>query len=77
MYRNMEPSGRDLNDYPLLAFTCFTALIIVVTGQIMFDTSYWTVCNHITIWGSLIVYFGLCYLTYEGMFLDIIESYAY
>uniref|UniRef100_A0A1B6ML75 P-type ATPase C-terminal domain-containing protein n=1 Tax=Graphocephala atropunctata TaxID=36148 RepID=A0A1B6ML75_9HEMI len=28
----------------------------------MLDTSYWTLFNHITIWGSLAWYFGLHYL---------------
>lgn len=55
-----------MNDYPLLAFICSTALIMVVTGQIIIDTSYWTVFNHIVIWGSLILYFGLSYIFYEG-----------
>ena len=31
-----------MNDYPMLAFTIFTSLIVVVTGQIAFDTAYWT-----------------------------------
>ena len=36
-----------------------TMLIVVVTAQIALDTAYWTVFNHITIWGSLVVYFML------------------
>lgn len=60
-----------MNDYALLAFTCFTALIIVVTGQIMFDTAYWTAFSHIVIWGSLLFYFALAIAFYEGHFVSI------
>lgn len=38
-----------------------TILVIVVTMQICLDTSYWTIFNHITIWGSLIFYLLLQY----------------
>jgi len=38
-----------------------TILVVVVTVQVALDTAYWTVFNHITIWGSLIFYFGLQY----------------
>merc|ERR1712156_486942 len=38
-----------------------TILVIVVTAQIALDTSYWTVFNHITIWGSLVFYFILTF----------------
>lgn len=58
--------GKDLDDYSSLAFTTFTALIVVVTGQIAFDTAYWTAISHVVIWGSLIFYFLLAFLIYEG-----------
>ena len=29
--------------------------------QVALDTSYWTVFNHITIWGSLVFYFILTF----------------
>ena len=29
--------------------------------QIALDTQYWTVWNHVTIWGSVVVYFGLTF----------------
>lgn len=38
-----------------------TILVIVVTVQIALDTSYWTIFNHIMVWGSLIWYFILDY----------------
>ncbi|VDK69651.1 unnamed protein product [Onchocerca ochengi] len=67
LYNGVDSTGRDFNDYSLLAFACFTSLIIVVTGQIAFDTSYWTIFNHIVIWGSVIFYFCLSYILYEAL----------
>ncbi|CAH1637369.1 unnamed protein product [Spodoptera littoralis] len=45
---------------------CFTSLVLFLipydnTTQIALDTTYWTVFNHITIWGSLVSYFVLDY----------------
>lgn len=31
-------------------------------SQIALDTTYWTVINHVTIWGSVIAYFGIDYV---------------
>ncbi|RCN25490.1 IC domain protein, HAD ATPase, P-type family [Ancylostoma caninum] len=59
-------NGKDLDDYSTLAFTTFTALIVVVTGQIAFDTAYWTAISHFVIWGSFIFYLLLAFLIYEG-----------
>uniref|UniRef100_A0A1I7XHX0 P-type phospholipid transporter n=1 Tax=Heterorhabditis bacteriophora TaxID=37862 RepID=A0A1I7XHX0_HETBA len=67
MYLGSDHSGRDLDDYSTLAFTTFTALIVVVTGQIAFDTFYWTAISHFVIWGSLIFYFLLAFLIYEAL----------
>lgn len=33
------------------------------------DTAYWTVCNHIVIWGSALFYLLLAIVVYEGLFL--------
>ena len=46
-----------LADHYLFGSVVATILVIVVTAQIALDTSYWTVWNHITIWGSVIFYF--------------------
>ncbi|XGW29080.1 hypothetical protein V3C99_008684, partial [Haemonchus contortus] len=67
-------NGKDLDDYSTLAFTTFTALIVVVTGQIAFDTVYWTAINHFVIWGSLIFYFLLAILIYEALPLTLIAK---
>uniref|UniRef100_A0A8R1HVD2 Phospholipid-transporting ATPase n=1 Tax=Caenorhabditis japonica TaxID=281687 RepID=A0A8R1HVD2_CAEJA len=66
-YNAAANSGKDLDDYSALAFTTFTALIVVVTGQIAFDTAYWTAISHFVIWGSLVLYFFVCFLLYEWL----------
>ncbi|PAV85771.1 hypothetical protein WR25_25080 isoform B [Diploscapter pachys] len=38
LYLATDYNGKDLNDYATLAYTTFTALIVVVSGQIAFDT---------------------------------------
>uniref|UniRef100_A0AC34QT05 Phospholipid-transporting ATPase n=1 Tax=Panagrolaimus sp. JU765 TaxID=591449 RepID=A0AC34QT05_9BILA len=66
LYNATDSSGRDMNDYSMLAFTTFTSLIVAVTGQIILDTAYWTVFTHIVIWGSLAFYAGLVLILYEA-----------
>ena len=53
--------GLVLADHYLFGSVVATILVIVVTAQIALDTSYWTVFNHITIWGSLVFYFCLTF----------------
>lgn len=53
--------GHVLSDHMLVGSVVATILVIVVTAQVALDTSYWTVFNHITIWGSLGWYFMLDY----------------
>ena len=36
-----------------------TCLVIIVNLQVALDSSYWTYFNHVTIWGSIAVYFVL------------------
>ncbi|VDK47071.1 unnamed protein product [Anisakis simplex] len=74
MYDGVDSSGRDMNSYSFLAFTCFTALIIVVNGQIMFDTAYWTAFSHIVIWGSLLFYFGVAFIIYEALPANVVAT---
>merc|ERR1719318_496686 len=49
--------GLVLADHYLFGSVVATILVIVVTAQVALDTSYWTVWNHITIWGGVIFYF--------------------
>ncbi|XP_011344587.1 phospholipid-transporting ATPase ID isoform X6 [Ooceraea biroi] len=61
-YRDgVSPKGYVLSDHMLLGSVVATILVIVVTVQIALDTSYWTIVNHIMVWGSLIWYFILDY----------------
>ncbi|XP_017889668.1 phospholipid-transporting ATPase ID isoform X6 [Ceratina calcarata] len=57
----VSPKGYVLSDHMLLGSVVATILVIVVTVQIALDTSYWTIVNHIMVWGSLIWYFILDY----------------
>jgi hypothetical protein len=56
-----------MNDYSILAFTSFTALVLVVNGQIAFDTYYWTWINWFVLLGSVAVYFGVVVAIYQRM----------
>jgi phospholipid-translocating ATPase len=67
LYQATDHLGKDMNDFVFLEFTVFTALIVVVNGQIMFDTAYWTSINHFVIWGSIIFYVALVVVFYEGI----------
>ncbi|XP_044005984.1 probable phospholipid-transporting ATPase IM isoform X3 [Aphidius gifuensis] len=61
-YRDgLSPKGYVLSDHMLLGSVVASILVVVVTVQIALDTSYWTVINHIMVWGSLIWYFILDY----------------
>lgn len=57
----VSPNGYVLSDHQLLGSVVATILILDNTAQIALDTSYWTVFNHIMIWGSLLWYFFLDY----------------
>ncbi|XP_066994070.1 phospholipid-transporting ATPase ID isoform X1 [Anabrus simplex] len=57
----VSPKGHVLSDHMLLGSVVATILVVVVTAQIALDTSYWTIFNHITVWGSLVWYFVLQY----------------
>ncbi|XP_048484790.1 probable phospholipid-transporting ATPase IM isoform X4 [Plutella xylostella] len=57
----LAADGKVLSDHMLLGSVVATILIIDNTTQIALDTTYWTVFNHVTIWGSLVSYFVLDY----------------
>ncbi|CAH1166769.1 unnamed protein product [Phyllotreta striolata] len=56
-YDAVGPNGHGLSDYMLFCSVTAAILVIVNTAQIALDTMYWTVFNHIMIWGSLAFYF--------------------
>lgn len=62
VYRDgVSPDGYVLSDHMLLGSVVAAILVLDNTTQIALDTSYWTVFNHIMIWGSLLWYFILDY----------------
>ncbi|TKS82069.1 Phospholipid-transporting ATPase ID [Collichthys lucidus] len=54
-----QSNGVPLADYQTFAVTTATALVIVVSVQIALDTGFWTVINHVFVWGSLGSYFTI------------------
>ncbi|CAM1330633.1 ATP8B2 (predicted) [Pycnogonum litorale] len=60
-YDAVNPFGTGVADHQLFGTVVSTMLVIVVTVQIALDTSYWTVFNHIVIWGSVLLYFALTF----------------
>ncbi|KAL1516456.1 hypothetical protein ABEB36_000367 [Hypothenemus hampei] len=56
-YDAVAPNGQILSDYMLFCSVTAAILVIINTAQIAMDTQYWTVINHIMIWGSLAFYF--------------------
>ncbi|XP_041648665.1 phospholipid-transporting ATPase ID [Cheilinus undulatus] len=54
-----QSTGVPLADYQTFAVTTATALVIVVSVQIALDTGFWTVINHVCVWGSLGCYFTI------------------
>ncbi|XP_061676915.1 phospholipid-transporting ATPase ID [Syngnathoides biaculeatus] len=57
-----QSSGEPLVDYQTFAVTTATALVIVVSVQISLDTSFWTIFNHVFVWGSLGCYFTIMFV---------------
>ncbi|XP_028326612.1 LOW QUALITY PROTEIN: phospholipid-transporting ATPase ID [Gouania willdenowi] len=54
-----QSTGVPLADYQTFAVTTATALVIVVSVQIALDTGFWTIFNHVFVWGSLGTYFTI------------------
>ncbi|KAF2356558.1 P-type ATPase subfamily IV [Trinorchestia longiramus] len=55
-YTAVDQQGRGMVDHQLFGTVVASILVLVVTVQICLDTAYWTVFNHVTIWGSLVMY---------------------
>ncbi|XP_047453988.1 phospholipid-transporting ATPase ID [Mugil cephalus] len=56
-----QSTGVPLADYQTFAVTTATSLVIVVSVQIALDTGFWTVINHVFVWGSLGSYFTIMF----------------
>ncbi|XP_070541924.1 phospholipid-transporting ATPase ID-like isoform X2 [Ptychodera flava] len=61
---NTAPDGDVVDNQSLFGCTIATLLVTVVNLQIALDTAYWTVLNHIVIWGSILVYWAVIFLMY-------------
>ena len=51
--------GVNLDGHQIFGTAVSTILVLVVTAQIALDTAYWTVFNHVVIWGSVAFYFAM------------------
>lgn len=58
-YEAVDGEGVNLDSHELFGCVVSTNLVLVVTAQAALDTSYWTVFNHIVIWGSIAFYFAM------------------
>ncbi|XP_055326989.1 phospholipid-transporting ATPase ID isoform X5 [Sitodiplosis mosellana] len=84
-YRDgIGPDGLVLSDHQTLASVMAAVLILDNTAQIALDTTYWTIVNHITIWGSVVAYFVMDYAynyyldgPYVGALMKAMEGYNF
>ncbi|XP_059037500.1 probable phospholipid-transporting ATPase IM isoform X4 [Mustela lutreola] len=65
-YNVAGEDGQHIADYQSFAVTMATSLVIVVSVQIALDTSYWTVINHVFIWGSIATYFSILFTMHSN-----------
>ncbi|XP_048187660.1 probable phospholipid-transporting ATPase IM [Perognathus longimembris pacificus] len=66
LYNMAGENGQPMADYQSFAVTMATSLVIVVSVQIALDTSYWTVINHVFIWGSVATYFSILFTMHSN-----------
>uniref|UniRef100_A0A7N8X363 Phospholipid-transporting ATPase n=1 Tax=Mastacembelus armatus TaxID=205130 RepID=A0A7N8X363_9TELE len=69
-----QSTGVPLADYQTFAVTTATALVIVVSVQIALDTGFWTVVNHVFVWGSLGSYFTIMFALHGQTLFSIFPS---
>nr|XP_019784852.1 probable phospholipid-transporting ATPase IM isoform X2 [Tursiops truncatus] len=68
-YNVAGEDGQHIADYQSFAVTMATSLVIVVSVQIALDTSYWTIINHVFVWGSIATYFSILFTMHSnGLF---------
>merc|ERR1719245_2354557 len=79
-----DPEGLVMADHYLFGSVVATCLVIIVNAQIALDTTYWTVFNHITIWGSILIYFLLQFVSnfllggkYIGSLYMVLSDYTF
>ncbi|CAF1032642.1 unnamed protein product, partial [Brachionus calyciflorus] len=70
----IDSNGKDISDLNFFGFTVTTILVIVVNLQVGLETSYWTIYNHLSLWGTFLLYFGFHYLYYNTILFKIFDS---
>uniref|UniRef100_A0A5F8HKA4 Phospholipid-transporting ATPase n=1 Tax=Monodelphis domestica TaxID=13616 RepID=A0A5F8HKA4_MONDO len=73
-YNLAGEDGKHIADYQSFAVTIATSLVIVVSVQIALDTSYWTVINHVFIWGSVATYFSILFTMHSDGIFDVFPN---
>ncbi|KAL2091895.1 hypothetical protein ACEWY4_011693 [Coilia grayii] len=69
LYDTVRNDGKDMADYQSFTLLVQTCLVIAVCIQLGLDMSYWTIVNHIFVWGSLAMYFVITFAMYSnGMY---------
>ncbi|XP_051979509.1 probable phospholipid-transporting ATPase IM [Xyrauchen texanus] len=77
-YDSSRDNGRDGADYQSFALITQTCLTVTVCVQLGLDLSYWTVVNHLFVWGSLGMFFILTFTMYtNGLFRLHPPSFAF
>lgn len=81
----IDSEGINLDDHELFGTVVSTNLVVVVTAQAALETSYWTVFNHIVIWGSVAFFFAMTLISnsprirvqYYGVFRKVLSTPAF
>ncbi|XP_058440775.1 probable phospholipid-transporting ATPase IM isoform X3 [Marmota monax] len=73
-YNMVGEDGQHVADYQSFAVTMATSLVIVVSVQIALDTSYWTVINHVFIWGSIATYFSILFAMHSNGIYEVFPN---
>ncbi|KAK2911066.1 hypothetical protein QQF64_026704 [Cirrhinus molitorella] len=77
-YDTARDDGKDGADYQSFALITQTCLTVAVCVQLVLDLSYWTVVNHLFVWGSLGMFFILTFTMYtDGLFRLRPSSFAF
>ncbi|XP_042543919.1 probable phospholipid-transporting ATPase IM [Dipodomys spectabilis] len=75
LYNMAAEDGQHMADYQSFAVTMATSLVVVVSVQIALDTSYWTVINHVFIWGSVATYFSILFTMHSNGIFGIFPNH--
>ncbi|TRY55627.1 hypothetical protein DNTS_008832 [Danionella cerebrum] len=77
-YDTARADGTEGADYQSFALITQTCLTVTVCVQLGLDLSYWTVVNHLFVWGSLGMFFILTFTMYtDGLFRIRPSSFAF